>query len=130
MGMSNHQSPHTLSNQVQRALDRLLKIDPYLKPYTKIIARRLSAIETMEKRLTGGTIELADFASIQRGLAEILADDFVCFRICVPIVTDDPVFQRLFGAKGKWHRIFISLLGCESCPVDGIFMEPHRGFCF
>jgi 1,4-alpha-glucan branching enzyme len=63
MSISNHQSPHTLSNKVQRALDRLLKIDPYLNPYTKTIARRLSKVETMEKRLTGEKIKLTDFAS-------------------------------------------------------------------
>ena len=63
MKTSNHQSPHTLSNKVRRALDRLFKIDPYLKPYTKTIARRLSKIETIEKRLTGGKIKLTDFAS-------------------------------------------------------------------
>ena len=63
MNTSNHQSPHILSNKVRRALDRLFKIDPYLKPYTKTIARRLSKIETIEKRLTGGKIKLTDFAS-------------------------------------------------------------------
>ncbi len=63
MSMSNHQSPHTLSNKVRRALGRLFEIDPYLKSYTKTIARRLSKVETIEKRLTGGKIKLTDFAS-------------------------------------------------------------------
>ena len=50
MQNSGHQSAPPDSDKVKRAVDHLLKIDPYLKPYEKIIARRLSKIETMEKR--------------------------------------------------------------------------------
>ena len=58
------QKPVRSSNdQVQKALDRLLAIDPYLKPYEKIIRRRLSNIFKAESRLTGGKMTLADFAS-------------------------------------------------------------------
>ncbi len=63
MNPSNHQSPQTISNKVRRALDRLLDIDPDLKPFTKAISRRLLKIDTIEKRLTGGAIKLTDFAS-------------------------------------------------------------------
>jgi 1,4-alpha-glucan branching enzyme len=63
MSKSNHQPLHTVSKKVQYALDRILEIDPYLKPYTNAIARRLSKIETIEKRLTGDKIKLTDFAS-------------------------------------------------------------------
>ena len=47
----------------QKALDRLLAIDPYLKPYEKIILRRLSKISAAESHLTGDKMTLADFAS-------------------------------------------------------------------
>jgi len=60
---SGHQSALPDTEKVKRAVDHLLKIDPYLKPYEKIIARRLSKIETMEKRLTGGKVKLIDFAA-------------------------------------------------------------------
>ena len=63
MGELNHKSTLSVSEKVQRALDRLVDIDPYLKPYAKIIASRLLKIETTEARLTGGKITLADFAS-------------------------------------------------------------------
>ena len=55
--------PQTLSKTVQQSVDRLLEADPYLNPYKDTIARRLSNIETVEKRLTGGKINLTDFAS-------------------------------------------------------------------
>jgi len=50
-------------NTVAAALRQLLQSDSYLKPFEKTIARRLLKIETTEKRLTGGKIKLADFAS-------------------------------------------------------------------
>ena len=59
---SNHQSA-PLPDKVKRTLGHLLKTDPYLKPYGKILARRLLKIEQIETRLTGGKITLADFAS-------------------------------------------------------------------
>ena len=71
-----------------------------------------------------------DFPSVKRRKSEILADDFMCFGIRVSEVTDNPVFKRFFCAKGKRDRNFIPWLGCESCPIDGIFMEPHRSACF
>jgi 1,4-alpha-glucan branching enzyme len=51
------------TDQIQNALDRLLAIDPYLKPYEKIILRRLSKISAAESHLTGDKMTLADFAS-------------------------------------------------------------------
>jgi 1,4-alpha-glucan branching enzyme len=51
------------TDQVQNALNRLLAIDPYLKPYEKIILRRLSKISAAESHLTGDKMTLADFAS-------------------------------------------------------------------
>jgi 1,4-alpha-glucan branching enzyme len=51
------------NHQAQNALDRLLAIDPYLKPYEKIILRRRSKISAAESHLTGDKMSLADFAS-------------------------------------------------------------------
>ena len=48
---------------VAAALRQLLQNDSYLKPFEKTIGRRLLKIETLEKRLTGKKIKLADFAS-------------------------------------------------------------------
>ena len=42
---------------------QLLQNDSYLKPFEKTIGRRLLKIESLEKRLTGEKIKLADFAS-------------------------------------------------------------------
>jgi 1,4-alpha-glucan branching enzyme len=63
MTRSTHKSVLSPNDQVQKALDRLLAIDPYLKPYQKVIQRRLSKILGAENRLTGGKMTLADFAS-------------------------------------------------------------------
>jgi 1,4-alpha-glucan branching enzyme len=63
MSRSTHKPVPSSSVQVQKALDRLLAIDPYLKHYEKIIHRRLLKIIEAETRLTGGKMTLADFAS-------------------------------------------------------------------
>jgi len=60
---STHKPVLSSNDQVQKALDRLLALDPYLNPYQKIIHRRLSKIIEAETRLTGGEMTLADFAS-------------------------------------------------------------------
>ena len=48
---------------VNHPLQRILAADPYLKPYKKIIARRLRNIADTEQRLTVDGRSLADFAS-------------------------------------------------------------------
>jgi 1,4-alpha-glucan branching enzyme len=63
MAQSISKSTAAPAENVQKAVDRLLEIDPNLNPYQKIITRRLSAVETTEKRLTSGRISLSDFAS-------------------------------------------------------------------
>src|SRR5512147_2131196 len=45
------------------AVKRIVRRDPLLEPYAGVIRRRLSLIDTTEKRLTGGRMRLADFAS-------------------------------------------------------------------
>jgi 1,4-alpha-glucan branching enzyme len=54
-------SPDT--HRIQKQIARMLLQDPLLKPYEKIIKRRLRAIAETEKRLTGEKTALADFAS-------------------------------------------------------------------
>ena len=63
MNSSIHKSSITHPGKVKHALERLLNIDPYLKPYESILAQRLLKIETIENRLTGKKIKLTDFAS-------------------------------------------------------------------
>ena len=60
---STHKPVLSSNVKVQNALDRLLAIDPYLKPYENTIRRRLSKIFEAESHLTGGKMTLADFAS-------------------------------------------------------------------
>jgi len=48
---------------VRHAAAALIRTDSYLKPYEKIIRRRLSKIRATEKRLTGKKMTLADVAS-------------------------------------------------------------------
>jgi 1,4-alpha-glucan branching enzyme len=63
MNGSNHKAASSSNDRIQRAMNRLLAGDPYLKPYEKIIRRRLSKIAETETRLTDGKTTLADFAS-------------------------------------------------------------------
>ncbi len=60
---STHKPVLPSNDQVRKALDRLLAIDPYLKAYKKIIHRRLSKIIEAEIHLADGKMTLADFAS-------------------------------------------------------------------
>jgi 1,4-alpha-glucan branching enzyme len=48
---------------IKSRLNRLLKSDPYLKPFSDLIKGRLERIEETEQRLTQGKMSLADFAS-------------------------------------------------------------------
>ena len=50
-------------NPVNDPIQQILAADPYLKPYKKIIARRLRKIADTEQRLTVDGRSLADFAS-------------------------------------------------------------------
>ncbi len=46
-----------------RSAKRLVDRDPLLAPYAESIRRRLARIDAAERRLTGGRVSLADFAS-------------------------------------------------------------------
>ena len=49
--------------QTHPQLNNLLERDPFLKPYEKIIQRRLDKVRKREISLTGGEMDLPDFAS-------------------------------------------------------------------
>jgi len=61
--MSQKKADLSPDNQISQALYGLLKSDPYLRPYEKIIQRRLRKITETELRLTQGKMTLAEFAS-------------------------------------------------------------------
>jgi len=48
---------------IERIVKRVVRRDPILEPYADRIRHRLSLVDTTQKRLTGGRLALADFAS-------------------------------------------------------------------
>ncbi len=71
-------------SKIGRAVQSLLQSDPYLKPYENIIARRLLNIETTEKRLTAGQINLADVAAGHEYFGLHYADEHWVLREWAP----------------------------------------------
>jgi 1,4-alpha-glucan branching enzyme len=61
--MPAHRKPAPHEAAVELSVKRLLKRDPLLKPYADLIRHRIVAVDAAERRLTGGRIRLADFAS-------------------------------------------------------------------
>ncbi len=57
-----YSDPPTKNREID-TLHRLLSKDPLLSPYEKVLKRRASYINEMEKRLTQGRMSLSDFAS-------------------------------------------------------------------
>jgi len=49
-------------DRVRRRLQRLIEADPYLKPYTSVIARRMARIEQQAARIAGDPDNLREFA--------------------------------------------------------------------
>jgi len=68
-------------------LNRLLKKDPYLKPYEEIIKRRLTRIHERKSTLTGGKMSLADFSSGHEYFGLHLTGDDWIFREWAPNAT-------------------------------------------
>ena len=52
-----------MTAEIEKALGRLLKSDPWLMPYEKTIRRRLTKIAETEQQLTRGEMSLIDFAA-------------------------------------------------------------------
>ena len=69
-----------------------IRADRLLKPYSSVIQRRLSKIKTMEQRLTGCRMALADFASGHMYFGLHREGDTWIFREWAPNAT--AVFSR------------------------------------
>lgn len=98
MAKSTHKLFPSSNDQVRQALDRLLAIDPYLKPYKKTIRRRLSKIIEAEIHLTGGKMTLADFASAHEYFGLHFQNNQWVFREWAP--NADKIF--LIGDMTGW----------------------------
>ncbi len=51
------------NTKITEPWQRLLELDPYLKSYAPVICRRAGKVRATERRLTGGTVSLPDFAA-------------------------------------------------------------------
>jgi 1,4-alpha-glucan branching enzyme len=87
-------------NQIIPALQRLLTADPWLKPYEKIIHRRLQKISETEQRLTRGKTSIADFALGHTYFGLHFEDDECVFREWAPNAT--AIF--LIGDMTDWQE--------------------------
>jgi len=81
-------------------LQRLLEKDPYLKPYEKIIRRRLTRVHETEKRLTRGKMSLADFSSGHEYFGLHLSGNEWVFREWAPNATA----IYLVGEMSGWQE--------------------------
>jgi 1,4-alpha-glucan branching enzyme len=93
----------------------LLKKDTYLTPYEKIILRRLTKISVREKRLTGGKMTLADFASGHEYFGLHFRDNQWIFREWAPNATDIYLIGDMSGWQEKKEFALKQLSG------DGIW---------
>jgi len=48
---------------IDEIVERRIAVDPYLKPYAEKVRRRIQMADDTQLRLTGGEMDLADFAS-------------------------------------------------------------------
>ncbi len=87
-------------DQINQALRRLLKSDPYLAPYQKIIYRRLKKIAQTRQRLTRGHVSLADFACGHEYFGLHVEDDQWVFREWAPNATG----MYLIGDMSGWQE--------------------------
>jgi len=87
-------------NNVDIPLQLILQSDPYLKPYEKILRRRLSKIVETETHLTGGKMTLADFASGHEYFGLHFRDNQWVFREWAPNATE--IF--LVGDMTDWQE--------------------------
>ncbi|HVO68385.1 MAG TPA: alpha amylase C-terminal domain-containing protein [Syntrophales bacterium] len=78
----------------------LISADPYLKHYASVIHRRYNRIQSMEQRLTGGCMSLADFASGHEYFGLHREGDEWVFREWAPNATS--IF--LIGDCNSWRK--------------------------
>jgi 1,4-alpha-glucan branching enzyme len=88
------------NDQINLALQRLLAADPWLKPYEKIIHRRLQKISETERRLTREKTSLSDFALGHKYFGLHFEDDQWVFREWAPNAT--AIF--LIGDMTGWQE--------------------------
>jgi 1,4-alpha-glucan branching enzyme len=88
------------NDQINPAVQRLLAADPWLKPYEKIIQRRLQKIVETERRLTREKTSLSDFALGHAYFGLHFEDDQWVFREWAPNAT--AIF--LIGDMTGWQE--------------------------
>ena len=94
----------------------LLLRDPFLKPFASVLRQRSEKIEAMERRLTGGTMSLADFASgheyfgLHRHASEWVFREWAPYATAIFLVGDfngwskDPAFAlSRISESGNWE---------------------------
>jgi 1,4-alpha-glucan branching enzyme len=100
MSSSFHKSTTSPTDQIRRAVSRLIDKDPYLKPYEKVIRRRLLKSIEAEKRLTREEKSLTDFASGHEYFGLHFKHDQWVFREWAP--NADKIF--LIGDVTQWRE--------------------------
>ncbi len=120
MNGSTLQSNSFSEDQVQEALDRLLTIDPFLKPYQKTIQRRLLKINQTEARLTGGKTTLADVALGHEFFGLHFQNNQWVFREWAP--NADKIF--LIGDMTGWRENEAFSLECGDEGIWEISLSP------
>lgn len=88
-------------DELKRRLSQLLKSDPHLTPYKKIIRRRLELIEETEHRLTQGEMQLADFSSGHEYYGLHFRNNELVFREWAPNATE----IYLIGDMSGWRKL-------------------------
>jgi hypothetical protein len=89
-----------MNAKFEKAVRRLLESDPWLKPYEKIIRRRLLNIAETEQRLTRGKMSLIDFAAGHAYFGLHFDDKQWIFREWAPNAT--AIF--LIGDMSGWQE--------------------------
>ena len=85
--MTSNKSDGIPQNQINLALQRQIKSDPYLAPYKDLISRRLVKIAETRQRLTRQYESLADFASGHEYFGLHFKDNQWVFREWAPNAT-------------------------------------------
>ncbi|MEN8758115.1 MAG: 1,4-alpha-glucan-branching enzyme, partial [Desulfobacterales bacterium] len=100
---------------IEKRMLSLLENDPLLKPYAGLIHRRLTRLENTQKRLTGGKISLADFASGHEFFGLHFRNDVWIFREWAP--NAEAVY--LIGDMTDWTEK--KAFALEKTGADGVW---------
>ena len=98
--MTSHKPDDIQKDQINPALQRLIKSDPYLAPYKDIIGRRLLKIAQTRRRLTRQYESLKDFAAGHEYFGLHFKSDHWVFREWAPNAT--AIF--LIGDMTGWQE--------------------------